>query len=178
VPFSRCPFSSIPQHSQVPATIEGIHPINLALYCTHVAQTALFTHVPGGIRSSKVTYSSSLRTIFLNLSRRFATISAESCCYSSAWPRTCTFPVRILAPEYIMECSLEAPRPGVQWLQDPRSKVYSFSTWLEQIIPVQNFAFERLQSFVPSSRDKVRHTHFTKFTVNTTHLGSLYHRKT
>ncbi|KAF8500917.1 mitochondrial protein Pet127-domain-containing protein [Russula emetica] len=45
-------------------------------------------------------------------------------------------------------------RRGVQWLQDPRSKVYSFSTWLEQIIPVKNFAFERLQTFVPSSRDE------------------------
>jgi hypothetical protein len=44
--------------------------------------------------------------------------------------------------------------PGVQWLQDPRSHVYSYTTWLEKIIPLKNFAFERLPSFVPSSRDE------------------------
>ncbi|KAI0250740.1 mitochondrial protein Pet127-domain-containing protein [Lactifluus subvellereus] len=44
--------------------------------------------------------------------------------------------------------------PGVQWLQDPRSQVYSFTTWLEKIVPVKNFAFERLTSFLPSSRDQ------------------------
>ncbi|KAI0304363.1 mitochondrial protein Pet127-domain-containing protein [Multifurca ochricompacta] len=44
--------------------------------------------------------------------------------------------------------------PGVQWLQDPRSQVYTFTTWLENIIPVTNFAFERLPSFLPSSHDQ------------------------
>jgi hypothetical protein len=48
------------------------------------------------------------------------------------------------------------PSPGVQWLQDPRSQVYGFTTWLEKIIPVKNFAFERLPPFLPSSRDQVR----------------------
>jgi hypothetical protein len=62
-------------------------------------------------------------------------------------------------------------RPGVQWLQDPQSKVYSFTTWLQQIIPVKNFAFERLRCFVPSSRDEVRTHSFKKDTVNATHLG-------
>ncbi|KAI9443275.1 mitochondrial protein Pet127-domain-containing protein [Lactarius indigo] len=47
--------------------------------------------------------------------------------------------------------------PGVQWLQDPRSHVYSFTTWLEKIIPVKNFAFERLPPFLPSSRDQDLH---------------------
>jgi hypothetical protein len=42
------------------------------------------------------------------LFRRIATISAESCSNSSTWPRSCTFPVRILETEYILECSLEA----------------------------------------------------------------------
>src|SRR5258708_6458189 len=68
--------------------------------------------------------------------------------------------------------------PGVHRLQDPRSKVYGFTTWLEQIIPVRNFAFERLQSFVPSSRDKVRNRSFTKDVVKTTHLGSVCRSKT
>jgi len=56
--------------------------------------------------------------------------------------------------------------------------MYSFTTWLQQIIPVKNFAFERLQSFVPSSHDEVRNHSFTKDTVNATHLGSVYHCKT
>ncbi|KAH9042070.1 mitochondrial protein Pet127-domain-containing protein [Lactarius pseudohatsudake] len=47
--------------------------------------------------------------------------------------------------------------PGVQWLQDPRSHVYSFTTWLEKIIPLKNFAFERLPPFLPSSRDQDLH---------------------
>ncbi|KAH9065355.1 mitochondrial protein Pet127-domain-containing protein [Lactarius vividus] len=47
--------------------------------------------------------------------------------------------------------------PGVQWLQDPRSHVYSFTTWLENIIPAKNFAFERLPPFLPSSRDQDLH---------------------
>ncbi|KAI9509215.1 mitochondrial protein Pet127-domain-containing protein [Russula earlei] len=50
--------------------------------------------------------------------------------------------------------SIEPLSPGVQWLKDPRSQVYSFSTWLETIIPVTNFAFERLPTFRPSSRDE------------------------
>lgn len=54
------------------------------------------------------------------------------------------------------------PSPGVQWLQDPRSQVYGFTTWLEKIIPVKNFAFERLPSFLPSSRDQVRNLQFTR----------------
>lgn len=71
----------------------------------------------------------------------------------------------------------ESLRPGVQWLQNPQSYVYSFTTWLQQIISVKNFAFERLQTFVPSSRDEVRNHSFTKDTVNTPHLGSVYYSK-
>ncbi|KAI9465433.1 mitochondrial protein Pet127-domain-containing protein [Lactarius psammicola] len=32
--------------------------------------------------------------------------------------------------------------------------LFNFTTWLEKIIPVKNFAFERLPSFMPSSRDQ------------------------
>jgi hypothetical protein len=45
--------------------------------------------------------------------------------------------------------------PGVHWLQDPRSRVYNFSTWLEKIPKVTDFAFERLAGFIRSSRDEV-----------------------
>lgn len=45
-------------------------------------------------------------------------------------------------------------KPGVQWLQDPKSEVYGFTPWLQEIVPVKDFAFERLRSFVPSSRDE------------------------
>ncbi|KIL67829.1 hypothetical protein M378DRAFT_177093 [Amanita muscaria Koide BX008] len=34
--------------------------------------------------------------------------------------------------------------PGVHWLQDPRSRVYNFTPWLESIPKVDDFAFERL----------------------------------
>lgn len=43
--------------------------------------------------------------------------------------------------------------PGVHWLQDPRSRVYNFSPYLENIPKVTDFAFERLARFVKSSRD-------------------------
>ena len=45
--------------------------------------------------------------------------------------------------------------PGVHWLQDPRSRVYNFTPWLENIPKVTDFAFERLSGFVKSSRDEV-----------------------
>ncbi|KAF9527551.1 mitochondrial protein Pet127-domain-containing protein [Crepidotus variabilis] len=44
--------------------------------------------------------------------------------------------------------------PGVHWLQDPRSRVYNFTPWLERIPTVKDFAFERLTGFVKSSRDE------------------------
>ncbi|KAI0086464.1 mitochondrial protein Pet127-domain-containing protein [Irpex rosettiformis] len=47
---------------------------------------------------------------------------------------------------------------GVYWLQDPRSQVYNFSPWLQKIPKVQDFAFGRVQSFMPSSKDDDLHT--------------------
>ncbi|KIM43393.1 hypothetical protein M413DRAFT_444219 [Hebeloma cylindrosporum] len=44
--------------------------------------------------------------------------------------------------------------PGVHWLQDPRSRVYNFTPWLQRIPKVNDFAFERLIGFVSSSRDE------------------------
>jgi hypothetical protein len=61
--------------------------------------------------------------------------------------------------------------PGVQWLQDPRSQVYSFTAWLEKIVPVKNFAFERLPSFLPSSRDQVCNSPYPRYKVDVAFLG-------
>ncbi|KAJ7601014.1 mitochondrial protein Pet127-domain-containing protein [Mycena floridula] len=44
--------------------------------------------------------------------------------------------------------------PGVHWLRDPRSRVYNFPHELETIPEVTDFAFERLEGFVKSSRDE------------------------
>ncbi len=84
----------------------------------------------------------------------------------------------MLKTERILNTHSKLFSPGVQWLQYPQSKVYHFTTWLEQIIPVRNFAFERLQTFVPSSRDEVRNHSFTNDFVKTAHLGSLRRCKT
>jgi hypothetical protein len=54
--------------------------------------------------------------------------------------------------------------PGVHWLQDPRSRIYNFTPWLQRIPKVNDFAFERLTGFVSSSRDEVsRHLGFVTF---------------
>ncbi|KZV62454.1 Pet127-domain-containing protein [Peniophora sp. CONT] len=44
--------------------------------------------------------------------------------------------------------------PGVNWLQDPRSRVFNYDPWLQKIPNVRDFAFERLPGFVKSSRDE------------------------
>ncbi|KAA1469832.1 Pet127-domain-containing protein [Dentipellis sp. KUC8613] len=44
--------------------------------------------------------------------------------------------------------------PGVYWFQDPRSRVYNFPTWLENVPSVNDFSFERVGTFVSSSRDQ------------------------
>ncbi|KIY46534.1 Pet127-domain-containing protein [Fistulina hepatica ATCC 64428] len=43
--------------------------------------------------------------------------------------------------------------PGVHWVRDPRSRVYNFPHELEMLPKVTDFAFERIEGFVPSSRD-------------------------
>ncbi|KAG1761033.1 mitochondrial protein Pet127-domain-containing protein, partial [Suillus occidentalis] len=48
--------------------------------------------------------------------------------------------------------------PGVHWLQDPHSRVYNFSPWLESIPKVTDFAFERVTGFIRSSQDEDLHT--------------------
>ncbi|KIM52747.1 hypothetical protein SCLCIDRAFT_18103 [Scleroderma citrinum Foug A] len=67
--------------------------------------------------------------------------------------------------------------PGVHWLQDPRSRVYNFSPWLEDIPKVNDFAFERVTGFVKSSQDCDLHTLAKKynrsFTGSTSSLTGL-----
>ena len=45
---------------------------------------------------------------------------------------------------------------GVHWLKDPDSGRYNFDQHLENIPKVEDFAFDRLGGFVPSSQDHVR----------------------
>ncbi|KAL1748055.1 mitochondrial protein Pet127-domain-containing protein [Schizophyllum fasciatum] len=44
--------------------------------------------------------------------------------------------------------------PGVHWMRDPRSHVYNFTPALEHLPKVTDFAFERVEGFVKSSRDE------------------------
>ena len=53
-------------------------------------------------------------------------------------------------------CLIRPFSPGVHWLQEPRSGIYNFTPWLQNIPDVNDFAFERLPQFVKSSRDEVR----------------------
>jgi Mitochondrial protein Pet127 len=43
--------------------------------------------------------------------------------------------------------------PGIYQLQDPRSRVYNFSPYLESIMPVSEFDFKVLKEYITSSRD-------------------------
>lgn len=44
--------------------------------------------------------------------------------------------------------------PGVYHLQDPRSRVFNFDPYLQEIMPVSEFDFTALKQYVTSSRDK------------------------
>jgi hypothetical protein len=43
--------------------------------------------------------------------------------------------------------------PGVYQLQDPRSRVFNFSPYLQHILPVSEFNFDALNEYITSSRD-------------------------
>ncbi|OSD07190.1 Pet127-domain-containing protein [Trametes coccinea BRFM310] len=45
-------------------------------------------------------------------------------------------------------------KEGVHWLKDPETGRYNFPEHLEQIPKVEDFAFDRLPGFLPSSQDK------------------------
>lgn len=44
--------------------------------------------------------------------------------------------------------------PGVNWLQDPRSRVFNYTPWLENIPKVKDFDFSRIPGFIKSSMDE------------------------
>ena len=44
--------------------------------------------------------------------------------------------------------------PGVYQLQDPRSRVYNFDPYLQNIMPVAEFDFNALKEYITSSRDQ------------------------
>ncbi|KAF4628076.1 hypothetical protein G7Y89_g10079 [Cudoniella acicularis] len=44
--------------------------------------------------------------------------------------------------------------PGVYHLQDPRSRVFNFDPYLQEIMPVSEFDFTLLKNFITSSRDE------------------------
>jgi hypothetical protein len=44
--------------------------------------------------------------------------------------------------------------PGVYQLQDPRSRVYNFDPYLQEIMPISQFDFTLLKRFITSSRDQ------------------------
>ncbi|KAI0754998.1 mitochondrial protein Pet127-domain-containing protein [Daedaleopsis nitida] len=45
-------------------------------------------------------------------------------------------------------------RPGVHWLKDPEQNEYRFDKYLETIPKVEDFDFDKLGGFVPSSQDR------------------------
>ena len=68
---------------------------------------------------------------------------------------------------YVSFLAEYANSPGVHWQRDPRSRVYNFPPHLENIPNVLDFAFERLQGFVSSSRDNVSIDDFLRLKSHT-----------
>ncbi|TDL22248.1 Pet127-domain-containing protein [Rickenella mellea] len=68
--------------------------------------------------------------------------------------------------------------PGVHWVQDPRSRVYNFTPFLQSLPDVQDFAFERLGTYVTSSRDddllSLAEIHGKRFAGSTSSLTGIF----
>ncbi|KAF2004526.1 Pet127-domain-containing protein [Amniculicola lignicola CBS 123094] len=66
---------------------------------------------------------------------------------------------------------------GVYRLQDPRSRVYNFDPYLEEIMPVQEFDFDALTAYKTSSQDEsllaITKEHGTKFTGSTSSMSGV-----
>lgn len=61
--------------------------------------------------------------------------------------------------------------PGVHYLQDPRSKVFNFDPYLQNILPVNEFNFDHVTQYVTSHKDKAMMTISEK-------LGTKYYSST
>lgn len=81
-------------------------------------------------------------------------LGATPCCDSGSWARSRFVQVRtsFLALSFLLSIFFS---PGVHWLQDPRSRVYNFSPWLQQVPKVPSFDFNRVDGFIKSSEDRV-----------------------
>ncbi|KAH3675744.1 hypothetical protein WICMUC_002536 [Wickerhamomyces mucosus] len=45
--------------------------------------------------------------------------------------------------------------PGIHVLQDPRTKVYNFNPYLSKLLPNEEFDFNKISSYIPSSKDTI-----------------------
>ncbi|OBZ71195.1 hypothetical protein A0H81_08417 [Grifola frondosa] len=67
--------------------------------------------------------------------------------------------------------------PGVHWMKDPRTSVYNFPKRMEKIPKVEDFAFDRVTGFIPSSQDNdlwaLAKREKCKFTGSTSSLTGL-----
>ncbi|KFA62111.1 hypothetical protein S40285_01717 [Stachybotrys chlorohalonatus IBT 40285] len=67
--------------------------------------------------------------------------------------------------------------PGVYQLQDPRSRVFNFDPYLASIMPVHEFDFNALKSYITSSQDVVLRqlsaSHGSKYCGSTSSLSAL-----
>lgn len=62
--------------------------------------------------------------------------------------------------------------PGVHWVQDPRSRVYNFAPYIQNVPDLKDFGFERLPPFMRSSRDEVRTSPWSRSHVHGCFLGN------
>ena len=60
--------------------------------------------------------------------------------------------------------------PGIYQLQDPRTKVYNFSPYLQNIVPVSDFNFRALKDYIISSKDETLRTMAAEY--GATYYGS------
>lgn len=106
--------------------------------------------------SSKVFCSCYSSSAFPNLSSRCTTSPrAATNCQAFSWSGES--PLQVKSARLIPCCIglTHLSSPGVHWLQDPRSRVYNFTPWLQTVPKVSEFDFDRIPRFVPSSRDTV-----------------------
>ena len=66
--------------------------------------------------------------------------------------------------------------PGIYQLQDPRSRVYNFDPYLQNIMPVADFDFNALKEYITSSKDealkKIAREHGKRYVGSTSSMTS------
>lgn len=62
-------------------------------------------------------------------------------------------PIKVPIPQLAHGLDRVLFNPGVYYLQDPRSHVYNFDPYLQEITPVKDFNFDALTDYITSSRD-------------------------